>query len=72
MLLARDRAPYKVFLRSTNLTALFQLLDKGTKIMPGYNTKHDVVQLLWRPEFRNGVGSIPVEGSSPSIDGWIV
>ena len=23
-------------------------------------------------EFRNGVGSIPVEGNSPSIGGWIV
>ena len=23
-------------------------------------------------EFRNGVGSIPVGDSSPSIDGWIV
>ena len=23
-------------------------------------------------EFRNGLGSIPVEGSSPSIGGWIM
>ena len=31
-----------------------------------------VIQLLWRPSFRNVLGSVPVEGNSSSIDRWIV
>ena len=46
-------------------------MDVSYRCMPG------VVACTCNPatleaEFRNGVGSVPVEGNSPSIGGWIV
>ena len=43
----------------------------------GLGTKSDLVACTCNPatlesEFRNGVGSIPVGGNSPSVVGWIV
>ena len=57
---------------------LFAPIKKSLIGMYNINEKKpDVVACTCNPatleaEFRNGVGSVPVGGNSPSIGGWIV